>query len=184
MPERGASVVLSGVRQELGSAAFLDANFVIDAFIDSASLHGAARDLLIELAAHARQGRIRLCLSTRVIDEVLWASRIVLVRRDHGQAAWAGMGADERADAWLRYSEEIAYLGRLLLAPDAPWEVLSVTAEDAGLAIEAIERHGLQPADAFHYAVCRRACDSCIVTNDRHFRGLSELNCIRYDTGQ
>jgi len=105
----------------------------------------------------------------------------MLFDTEHGQGAWDSGRPQDRADAWLRYSEEIAYLGRLLLAPDAPWEVLSVTAEDAGVALEAIERHGLQPADAFHYAVCRRACDSCIVTNDRHFRGLSELNCIRYD---
>lgn len=72
-------------------------------------------------------------------------------------------------------------LGRLLLSPDAPWEVLSVTAEDAGVAVGAIETHGLQPADAFHYAVCRRECESCIITNDRHFRALPELNCVRYD---
>jgi len=64
--------------------------------------------------------------------------------------------------------------------PDAPWEVLSVTAEDAGVAIEAIESHALQPADAFLYRICRRACGSCIVTNHRHFRGMRELNCIRY----
>ena len=127
---------------------------------------------------------LRLCISTRVVDELLWIARVFLFEADRGAGAWADVGAAVAAEAWLRYSEEIAHLGRLLLAPDAPWEVLSVTAEDAGMAIEAIERHGLQPADAFHYAVCRRECDSCIVTNDRHFRGLSELNCIRYDAGQ
>lgn len=49
------------------------------------------------------------------------------------------------------------------------------------MAVAVIETHGLQPADAFHYAVCRRTCRSCIITNDRHFRSLAELNCIHYD---
>lgn len=121
-----------------------------------------------------------LCMSSRVVDEFLWIARVPLFNRDHGLGAWDLLTLREAADAW-RYSEEIAYLGRLLLSPDAPWEVLSVTAEDAGVAVGAIETHGLQPADAFHYAVCRRECESCIITNDRHFRALPELNCVRYD---
>jgi len=175
------SVVLGDLTQRIESAVFLDTSFIIDSIFRAAGPHPAASELLTQLAMGRMEGRIRLCVSTRVIDELLWASRTILLERDRGVRSWGRLTAREASEAWLRYSEEIAHLGRLLLSPDAPWEVLGVTAEDAGMAVGVIETHGLQPADAFHYAVCQRACESCIITNDRHFRALPELNCIRYD---
>jgi predicted nucleic acid-binding protein len=163
--------------------AFLDANFVIAAHFDTVDLHLEARDLLASLRTGPNGEKTTLCMSTRVIDEVLWTARRLFFERDHGPDTWVQLSPRRRSEAWVRYSEEIAHLGRILLSPHAPWDVLSVTSDDLGVAIGAMESHSLQPADASHYAVAMRACDGCIVTNDRHFRGLADLTVIRYDEG-
>jgi predicted nucleic acid-binding protein len=161
-------------------AAFLDANFLIALHFHTTDRHPQARALLASLTRQPNGETTRLVVSTRAIDEVLWSARILLHERDHGRGSWAELTPRERDDAWVRYSEEVADLGRILLSPDAPWEVLPVTADHLGIALSAIERHSLQPADASHYAVARRACDGCIVTNDRHFRQISDIEVIGY----
>lgn len=160
---------------------YLDASFIADALFSHTRLHSRASALLRRLRTAVARRDSRVLTSTRAVDEVLWIARLFVYERDHGRGSWAELSPGGRDEAWRRYSEEIANLGRILLSPDAPWEVLPVTAEDLGLALSAMESHALQPADASHYAVACRACDGCIVTNDRHFRQIGDLHVIRYD---
>ncbi|MFO8082573.1 MAG: type II toxin-antitoxin system VapC family toxin [Armatimonadota bacterium] len=165
------------------ATAFLDSSFIADLLFEDAKFYDSANRLMRRFEASRRQADIRLCVSTRVVDEVLWIARVFLFDGDHGPGSWAALSPRGREEAWISYSEEIADLGRVLLSPDAPWEVLSVTIDDLGLAVSAMQSHSLQPADASHYAVACRNCNGCIVTNDRHFRQISELDVIRYDAG-
>jgi predicted nucleic acid-binding protein len=161
---------------------YLDASFIADVIFSRTRLHSRASALMHRLRTAAGNHESRVFTSTRAIDEVLWIARVFVHERDHGRGTWSGLSRRERDEAWVRYSEEIANLGRILLSPDAPWEILSVTAEDLGLAVSAMESHSLQPADASHYAVACRACDGTIITNDRHFAQISDLQVIRYDS--
>ena len=165
----------------LSGGVLLDSNFIVAFVNDGDRWHESAALMLASLVRLRQAEGLRLATSTRVLDEVWWKRTQLKVEAEQGRGSWNRLTRSARRTALVSARGLLEGLHADLQRCGV--EILGVPPESVDLALGFVVREvgGLEPADAFHAAVMRLNGITSIVTNDRDFARVDDVQVIRYD---